>query len=111
MREPDFEDEFNNFRIPLQIIVLWQYLIANSHLAAICNFVSIAGFRLRNRLKEVLSCEFTDPPKPGRQGSLLATANHALGPPSLKVKSFKSGQVSNLDSSMDSTFHLSLKAV
>ena len=38
------------------------------------------------------------------------TANHAIGPPSLKVKSMRSGRTSNLDGSMDSTLQPSAKA-
>jgi hypothetical protein len=40
----------------------------------------------------------------GYQPALLTTTDHAFGPPSLKVMSFKSGRTSNRVGSMDSTF-------
>src|SRR6266704_1408550 len=45
------------------------------------------------------------PPHP----TLLTTTNHAFGPPSLNVKSFKSGRTSNRDGSIRSTAQPSAK--
>src|ERR1019366_2806732 len=45
-----------------------------------------------------------------RHPAFLTTTNHALGPPSLNEKSFRSGRTSNRDGTILSTAHPSAKA-